>query len=229
MLSVRKKTGLSIFRPGLYFVLASSAHAYYFKLKLSSCLAFLKAHAQLGLTFPQRMLVAQNKPKNPLQRRLSKMSIPNNQYCGSGALFYPCTRDPGWKKTGSGSGMNISNYFSDSLETGFWVKNTYILLCGSGSGIRDVFYPGSGIWDLLDPGSGIWYKHPGSATLLTRISADEDDKAKPYKNSKPEIITPIYGRLRKFNAGTPLRKQYSEILRCIRIITRIMQIRAEKH
>jgi hypothetical protein len=42
------------------------------------------------------------------------------------------------KKSGSGSGMNIPDHISESLETIFWVK---ILLCGSGmkkvvSGIR---------------------------------------------------------------------------------------------
>jgi hypothetical protein len=38
--------------------------------------------------------------------------------------------DPGsgkGKKTRSGSGMNIPDLISESLETVFWVKNTYIL------------------------------------------------------------------------------------------------------
>jgi hypothetical protein len=35
--------------------------------------------------------------------------------------------DPGWVKNqdpGSGSGMNIPDHISESLETIFWVKNT---------------------------------------------------------------------------------------------------------
>jgi hypothetical protein len=32
--------------------------------------------------------------------------------------------DSGWKKSGSGSGMNITDNFSQSLETVFWIKNT---------------------------------------------------------------------------------------------------------
>jgi hypothetical protein len=35
-------------------------------------------------------------------------------------------------KTKSGSGMNISDYLSESLETGFWVKNTFNVDLGSG-------------------------------------------------------------------------------------------------
>jgi hypothetical protein len=38
-----------------------------------------------------------------------------------------CCFDP-WKKSGSGSGMNISDHFSESLETVFFgVLNTQIL------------------------------------------------------------------------------------------------------
>jgi hypothetical protein len=51
------------------------------------------------------------------------------QCSGSGirCLFVPL--DPGWvKKTRSGSGMNIPDHISKSLETTiFWVKNTLIL------------------------------------------------------------------------------------------------------
>ncbi len=43
----------------------------------------------------------------------------------------------------SGSGMNIPDNFSESLETVFRVKNTQILGCGSG--IRNLFDPGSGM------------------------------------------------------------------------------------
>jgi hypothetical protein len=70
---------------------------------------------------------------------------------GSGAFFL--SRDPGRVKNqdkGSGSGMNIPDHISESLATIFWVKNTYIFGCGSGSGIENFV-------------SGIRDKHPGSA------------------------------------------------------------------
>ncbi len=75
------------------------------------------------------------------------------QCCGSGiqCFFDPWIGEPdsGWKKkkSGPGSGMNISYHFSESLETIFWVKNTRIR-------IRDLFYPGSGMKNS-DPRSGI--------------------------------------------------------------------------
>jgi hypothetical protein len=58
------------------------------------------------------------------------------------------------KKSRSGSGMNIPNHISESLETVFLFKNT-----------------GSGIFFTRDPGwkkfkSGIRDKHPGSATVV---------------------------------------------------------------
>jgi hypothetical protein len=40
-------------------------------------------------------------------------------------LFKPL--DPGWRKKKSGSGMNIPDHLSESLETVFWVKDTKIL------------------------------------------------------------------------------------------------------
>ncbi len=47
--------------------------------------------------------------------------------------------------------MNIPpDHISESLETMFWVKNTLILLCGAGFGIRNPFDPGSGI-NIPDP------------------------------------------------------------------------------
>ncbi len=53
---------------------------------------------------------------------------------GSGAFLTPRSGigDPGWVKnlnpdSGSGSGMNIPDYISESLETIFWIKNTSIL------------------------------------------------------------------------------------------------------
>jgi hypothetical protein len=52
-----------------------------------------------------------------------------NQCCGSGAFLNPGSglRDPGRVKSqdpdlGSGSGMNIQDHISESLETIFWVK-----------------------------------------------------------------------------------------------------------
>jgi hypothetical protein len=58
---------------------------------------------------------------------------------------------------GSGSGMNISDHISESLETFFW-----------DGGIRNLFDPGSGMQEF---GSGIREKHPGSATLPTYFTA----------------------------------------------------------
>jgi hypothetical protein len=46
------------------------------------------------------------------------------------------------KKPDPGSGMNIPDNFSESLETVFCVKNTNSLIR-----IREVFNAGSGIWD----------------------------------------------------------------------------------
>ncbi len=63
-------------------------------------------------------------------------------------LFCPWIRDG---KTGSR--MNIPDKFSESLETVFRVKNTWILWCGSGSETRNLFDAGSGIFLTLDSGS----------------------------------------------------------------------------
>jgi hypothetical protein len=67
--------------------------------------------------------------------------------------------------------MNIPDNFSESLETVFRVKNTYIFLCGSG--IRNLFDPGSGIRygkiQILD-------QHPGSATLPEITTASPGPK-----------------------------------------------------
>ncbi len=68
-------------------------------------------------------------------------------------LFDPCIRDPGLVKKIK---MDIPDHISES----FWVKNTWILWCESGSGIRNLFG--------LDPGVNIrinipdpqhWQKH----------------------------------------------------------------------
>ncbi len=70
------------------------------------------------------------------------------QCCGSGSeircLFWPL--DPGsgmGEKSRSGSGMNILDHTSESLETIFWVKILKFFNADPGSG------------NLLDPGSGI--------------------------------------------------------------------------
>jgi len=57
----------------------------------------------------------------------------------------------------SGSGMNIPDHFSESLETVFRVENTRNLWCGSGSGI----------WNIFDTGSGM--EKFGSVTLLEKL------------------------------------------------------------
>jgi hypothetical protein len=80
---------------------------------------------------------------------------------GSSAFLIPV--DPGSKKN-SESGITIPDHMSV-----FWVKNTYIFCCRSGSKIRCLLYPGSEIWDpggswMEKFGTGIWDKHPGSAT-----------------------------------------------------------------
>jgi len=56
-------------------------------------------------------------------------------------------QDPGWKKTRSGSGINISDNFSKSLETVFWVKNSLMRI--------QIWDQGSQIFLSLDPGSGM--------------------------------------------------------------------------
>ncbi len=67
---------------------------------------------------------------------------------GIRCLFDPWIWDPGWVKN--------QDYISESLKTIFGVKNTWILWCGSGSGIRNLFDPGLDPgWKNSDPGSGI--------------------------------------------------------------------------
>jgi hypothetical protein len=74
-------------------------------------------------------------------------------------LFDPWIR--GEKK--SGSGMNIPDHISESLEIIFWVKNSLLIR------IRYLFDPGAGMEKF---GSGMWYKNlgylmsPGSALLV---------------------------------------------------------------
>jgi hypothetical protein len=57
--------------------------------------------------------------------------------------------------------MIIPDHIFESLETVFWVKNTYFLLFGSGSGFRNPFDPGSGMEKIR-----IRDKHSGFATVL---------------------------------------------------------------
>ncbi len=56
--------------------------------------------------------------------------------------------DPGWKKNQDSNLGRISPWaFFRQFTNSLWVKNTCILLCGSGSGILELFDPGSGIRD----------------------------------------------------------------------------------
>ncbi len=78
----------------------------------------------------------------------SYCTISLTQCCGSGIRgpFWPLDPWSGMgKKSRSGSRVNIPDPISDSLETIFWVKNTWILWCDSGSGIRNPFDLGSGM------------------------------------------------------------------------------------
>ncbi len=62
-----------------------------------------------------------------------------------------------------GSGMNIPDNFSRAKKIFFCVKNTLILVCGSGSEIRDLFNPGSGM-------EKIGYKSKFSKFILPTFS-----------------------------------------------------------
>jgi hypothetical protein len=91
---------------------------------------------------------------------------------GSGilCLFDPWIRDLGWVKSrsdpGSGSGMNIPDHISESLESIFRVKTLKFFDVDADPD------PGSG--NLFDPGSGIRYmekirieeKHLGFTMLI---------------------------------------------------------------
>ncbi len=99
--------------------------------------------------------------KKPALSSHVQCTYSSSQCCGSGirCLFDPWIRDQD-PYPGSGSRMNIPDHTSENLGI-FWVKNTQILWCGSGSGIRNLFYPGSGIEKICTRD-----KHPGSARLL---------------------------------------------------------------
>jgi hypothetical protein len=75
-------------------------------------------------------------------------------------------RDPAQSR--SGSGMNIPDHISVSLETifGFKILKLFDVDPNRGSGIFLTLDPGSGMEKI---GSGIRDKLPGSATLLKRI------------------------------------------------------------
>jgi hypothetical protein len=67
---------------------------------------------------------------------------------GFGVFLTQWIRNPGWvKKSRSGSGMNIPDHISESLETIFWIKILKFFDADPDSG--------SGTFLTLDPGSGI--------------------------------------------------------------------------
>ncbi len=79
---------------------------------------------------------------------------------GIRCLFNPL--DPGWVKTPkSGSGKNIPDHISESLETIFCIKILKFFDADADPGIFLTLDPG---WKNSDPGSG---KHPESVTLET--------------------------------------------------------------
>jgi hypothetical protein len=85
---------------------------------------------------------------------------------GSGALL---TRDPGWvinqdPDSGSGSGMNIPDHISESLETIFWVKILKFVDPDRGSRIFLTRSPG---WENF--GSGINSPDPQHSYNFTSI------------------------------------------------------------
>jgi hypothetical protein len=66
---------------------------------------------------------------------------------GSGirCLFDPWIRDPGWVKNQNpdpGSGLNIPDHISESLETNFWVKKLKFFLADTRFGIFLTLDPG---------------------------------------------------------------------------------------
>jgi hypothetical protein len=94
--------------------------------------------------------------------------------------YLPYAIDPGIRdRKKSGSGMNIPDRISESFETIFWVKNTYIFYTVPGPGsfspwIRDGKF-----------GSGIRYKHPGSVALPVGLKFVMDDLK---RNSRNEFL-----------------------------------------
>jgi hypothetical protein len=73
------------------------------------------------------------------------------------------------KKSRTGSGINIPDHISESLETIFWVKKLKFFDAD----------PGSEIFLTLDPGSGMEKnrfrdKHPGTAALPRAFKGTQD-------------------------------------------------------
>jgi hypothetical protein len=80
--------------------------------------------------------------------------------------------------------MNIPDPFFESLETIFWVKNTLILLCRSGSGIRNLFDPESGIRDgKKDP------QHCNTGNHVTALSSSNPICFQKKKKTFPASVT----------------------------------------
>jgi hypothetical protein len=75
-------------------------------------------------------------------------------------------RDPGKKKFGSGSGMNIPDNFSESLETVFRVKILKFFDADPDPGIRNLIDPGSGMEKF---GSGIQGQKDFESLIRIRI------------------------------------------------------------
>jgi hypothetical protein len=97
----------------------------------------------------ENMPVVRNKQKTK-KKKLKNSSV---------AFFDSWIWDPGGENNPDpGSGINIPDNFSESLETVFWliILNSLMQIQ-----IRYFFYPGSGMEKL---GSGIRQKNPGSAT-----------------------------------------------------------------
>ncbi len=104
-------------------------------------------------------------------------------------LFWPLDPGSGIEKNPD-PGYGIRDEHPGSY---FWVKNTSILWCGSGTGIRDLLNPGSGI---RDGKYRIRDKLPGSATLgesdkhSMMYSRDNAQEVVSLRHSKITFITP---------------------------------------
>ncbi len=128
-------------------------------------------------------------------------------------LFDPWIWDPGsgmGKKSRSGSGMNIPDHISESLETIFWLKILKFCDADPDPGFRSLWsWIRDPRWKNSDPGSGIRDKHPGSATLIYNTLnglgvADRWEKVcggrSAYNNRQPGLIIKlIYCKLGDFN------------------------------
>ncbi len=100
------------------------------------------------------------------------------------------------KKSGSGmSKMSISDNFSESLVTDFWVKNT--LWCGWGTELRELFDPGSKMEKF---GSGIRHKNHFLIREMQKVSRRLEPGTFRYKS---QFSTPglwrLWHKLKNFN------------------------------